>query len=103
MDARRAAPLVRRIGPLLAELNLPVDRRHPERTRARLETALSRLVEDGVIGAWAYTAEAQAVLASLPARRWVEQWQALTVVVRPAPTIAAHYAAIAVAPRVPRA
>jgi hypothetical protein len=40
MDARRAARLVRRIGPLLEELNLPVDHRHPERTRTRFEAAL---------------------------------------------------------------
>jgi hypothetical protein len=44
-----------------------------------------------------------AVQGVLPARRWVEQWQALTVVVRPSPASAAHYAAVAVAPRVPRA
>lgn len=95
MDAGRAAPLVRRIGPLLDELNLPVDRRHPERTRARFEGALGRLVRDGVIGAWSYTPAAQDTLASLPARRWIDTWRGLTITVRPAAAVAAHYAAMA--------
>jgi len=95
MDAKRAAPLVRRIGPLLDELNLPMDQRHPERTRARFERALGRLTQDGVIGAWAYTPAAQDILASLPARQWIETWRGLTIALRPASAVAAHYAALA--------
>ena len=83
MDARRAggAPLVRRLGPLLDELGLPLDRRHPERTRSRCEAALDRLVRDGVIGAWAYTSAARTDLAALPARRWLDQWRAATIAI----------------------
>jgi hypothetical protein len=101
MDARRAAPLVRRIGPLLRELNLPIDRRHPERTRARFEGALARLARDGVIGAWTYSPAARDRIATLPARHWIAAWLALTVVVQPAAVVAAHYAAIGV-PRASR-
>jgi hypothetical protein len=92
MDAKRAVPLIRRIGPLLDELCLPVDRRHPERTRTRLEAALNRLVRDRVIGEWEYTAKARATLAALAARRWVDQWRQLTISFAPTPTVAARYA-----------
>ncbi len=81
MDARRAAgkPLVRRLDLLFDELSFPMDQRHPERTRMRCETALDRLVHDGVIGAWTYTASARAALAALPARRWLERWRGLSI------------------------
>lgn len=95
MDAKRAAPLIRRIGLLLDELRLPVDRRHPERTRARLEAALNRLVRDGVIGGWDYTATARAALATLSARQWVDQWRELTIAVTASPVVAARYAPLA--------
>lgn len=87
MDARRGggAPLVRQIGLLLDEMHLPMDRRHPERTRARCEAALSRLARDGVIGAWSYTLAARTALAGLPARGWLERWRRLTIAVT-APT-----------------
>ncbi len=99
MDAKRTAPLVRRIGPLLDELNLPMDHRHPERTRTRFERALGRLTQDGVIGAWIYTPAAQDILASLPARQWIETWRGLTIALRPSPAVAAHYAALATVAR----
>jgi hypothetical protein len=85
MDARRAGgqPLVRRIGRLLDELHLPVDRRHPERSRARCEAALDRLARDGVIGGWGYTATAHASLAALPARRWLELWRDVAISITP--------------------
>jgi hypothetical protein len=76
-------------------LCLPVDRRHPERTRTRLEAALNRLVLDGVIGEWEYTAKARATLAALAARRWVDQWRELTISVAAPPTVAARYAPLA--------
>lgn len=88
MNARRGgvAPLVRQIGPLLDELNLPVDRRHPERTRARCEAALDRLARDRVISTWSYTPSARMALAALPARGWLERWRRLTIMV----TVPAH-------------
>ncbi len=93
MDARRArgAPLVRRLGPLLDELCLPMDRRHPERTRTRCETALNRLARDGVIGAWVYTFRSQADLAALPARRWLDLWRGAAIAIS-APHRPAHTA-----------
>jgi hypothetical protein len=76
-------PLMRRIGRLLDELHLTMDRRHPERSRARCEAALDRLARDGVIGAWGYAATAQVTLAALPARHWLERWRELTIAVTP--------------------
>ncbi len=98
MDARNGRPLVRRIGPLLDELHLPVDRRHPERTRVRFETALQRLARDGVIGAWDYTPEAHDTLATLPSRGWLERWQDMSIAVTAAPMVQERYSSIRPAP-----
>jgi len=84
MDAKNARPLVRQLGLLLDELNLPYDRRHPERTRTRFEAALARLVTDRVIGGWRYTDATSERLASLPTRGWLVEWQAATIAVAPA-------------------
>jgi len=98
MDAKNERPLVRRIGPLLDELHLPLDRRHPERTRARFETALHRLARDGVIDGWDYTAGARSVLATLPSRRWIDWWRDTTVAITPPRAIQDRYASIRSAP-----
>jgi hypothetical protein len=92
MDARHGRALVRRVGPLLDELCLTVDWRHPERTRARLEAALTRLARDGLIGGWDYTAASRVRLAVLPVRHWMPQWRAATIAVTAATPVAAHYA-----------
>lgn len=94
MDAKNGRPLVRRIGPLLDELHLPVDRRHPERTRGRFETALHRLARDGVIDGWDYTGEARGVLATLPSRGWLEWWRDTTITITPSGAIQGRYASI---------
>jgi len=98
MDAKNGRPLVRRIGPLLDELHLPVDRRHPERTRARFETALHRLARDGVINGWDYTAEARGVLARLPSRGWIEWWRGTTITITPPRAIEDRSASISSTP-----
>lgn len=94
MDAKNERPLVRRIGPLLDELHLPMDRRHPERTRARFEAALHRLARDGVVDGWDYTAQARGVLATLPSRGWIEWWRGTTVSITPPRAIRDRYASI---------
>ena len=91
MDARRSRPLVRRIGTLLDALRLPSDLRHPERTRARFEAALERLVSVGVIGGWGYTTEALATLQALPARHCADLWRRTTVQVTPTAALTARY------------
>jgi len=98
MDAKNGRPLVRRIGPLLDELHLPVDRRHPERTRGRFETALHRLARDGVIDGWDYTGEARGVLATLPSRGWLEWWRGTTITITPSRAIQDRYASISSTP-----
>ncbi len=104
MDAKNARPLVRQVGLLLDELHLPYDRRHPERTRARFEGALGRLVTDGVIGGWGYTDAAKERLAALPSRGWLVEWQAATIALTPAspPTRAATTDAVTATAPPPR-
>jgi hypothetical protein len=86
MDQKQRGPLRREIGKLLQELNLPVDERHPERSRKRFATAMDRLVRDGCIGGWNY-ADPDAS-DRLPSRGWLPTWLALMVdIQRPAPTI----------------
>jgi len=98
MDAKNGRLLVRCIGPLLDELHLPVDQRHPERTRGRFETALHRLARDGVIDGWDYTGEARDVLATLPSRGWVDWWRGTTVIITPPRAIQERYASISSTP-----
>jgi hypothetical protein len=69
-----SAVITRRIGLLFHDMSLPVDDRHPERTRARFEKAMNRLVEDKQIDAWQYHEEI-----NLPARKWFDQWQELSI------------------------
>lgn len=65
------ATIKRTVGKLIDELALPVDERHPQRTRDRFEQALNRLIADGVIDAWQYPKDN----ASLPARGWLATWR----------------------------
>lgn len=66
------AALITPVGVLLQELSLPMDERHPEKTRTRLENALDRLCADRQIAAWAYEDDRPV----LPARRWLPVWLA---------------------------
>lgn len=76
---RLRMPLTRRVGTLLESIGLAPDPRRPQRTRDRLERALNRLTEDGVIGGWCYSAD----VGALPARRWLALWLDMMVQVEP--------------------
>jgi len=87
----------RQIGTLLDELNLPLDTRHPERTKARLHRALDHLVRDGVIGGWDYTKKGKEIAAALPARGWLEDWLTAALWLTPPPALKDHYAPLTAA------
>lgn len=84
------ASIKRNVGKLIDELALPVDERHPERTRQRFERALERLQTDGQIDTWEYDSEN----ATLPARKWLETWRGWNVRIGAAPLTSAKYAQI---------
>ena len=87
----------RQIGTLLDELNLPLDMRHPERTKARLHRALDQLVRDEVIGSWDYTKKGKEIAAALPARGWLADWLMASLWLTPTPAMKDHYAPLAAA------
>ncbi|MBX6361617.1 MAG: hypothetical protein IRZ03_16240 [Acidobacterium ailaaui] len=72
--------LHRAVGTLLETNSLPVDKRNPERTRARLEQALDRLVADHFIDEWHYAEQVK-----LPARGWLAIWKQQILVISAAP------------------
>jgi hypothetical protein len=82
--------ITRKVGDLIDELSLPVDHRHPERTKQRFGRAMDRLVDDGQISSWKY-AEANALL---PASKWLETWRAHQVVVAATAEITSKYHSI---------
>jgi hypothetical protein len=90
MDQKQRGPLRRPIGKLLQDLNLPLDDRNPQRCRARFETAMNRVTQDGCIGGWAYADPPQAKAKVMPARGWLPTWLALKIdVQRPAARVGA--------------
>jgi hypothetical protein len=74
IGASYKAPLRRKVGGLFDELYLPINKSDPSRTMKRFEAAMDRLVTDGVLGGWTYTAESKARLQKLPARGWLPDW-----------------------------
>jgi len=71
MNAAGGGVFNREIGKLLDERSLPIDRRHPERTKQRFEKALNRLVEAHIIDSWEYVEGVQ-----YKARGWIDTWLA---------------------------
>jgi hypothetical protein len=79
-NARRRAPHVRlRVASLLEDAALTPDPARPQRCRDRLERALDRLRDDGVIAGWGYERDP----ADLPARRWLSLWTDMIVWIAP--------------------
>jgi hypothetical protein len=72
--------LRRSVKELLEANALPIDRRNPERTRARLEKCLNQLRQDGFIDNWLYPDQS-----SLPARGWLEEWKQRIILISAAP------------------
>lgn len=71
------APTRRNVGAVLHELGLAdaFDRRNPERTVRRFAAAMDRLRDDGQIGGWRLTDEAQAWYdGARTARGWLDDW-----------------------------
>lgn len=62
-----------KIETLLTEAGVKILAREPARTRERLEAALDRLAEDGVIAAWQYGKGWPET--DLPRQGWLEQWR----------------------------
>ena len=79
---RRDRALRLRVTTLLDNAALVPDPTRPQRTRDRLERALSRLASDDVIAAWEYEGDP----GLLPARAWLPIWQEMIVRVTPAAT-----------------
>ncbi len=65
-----------RVETLLIKAGLEVNVRFPSRTRDRLEKALDRLQEDGLIAHWEYAAHLD-----LPERKWLRSWQQANITV----------------------
>lgn len=85
-----AETLRRRAGTLLENSGIEPESANPQRTRARLEKALTRLQTDGVIAGWAYEVSP----GTLPARSWFIQWQNRVITIQPPVGIAEHYRAL---------
>lgn len=90
-----------KVGTLLAGINEKPEERRPARQRERLEKALDRLHQDGVVAGWQY--EEGCDEEELSGHAWQEKWLSWGVVIEPCERIRAHYAGIgggdAVAPR----
>jgi len=70
INAQHASNMItRRVGLLIHDLSLPIDDRHPERTRNRFQQAMQTLVQDRQIDEWEYQEQEP-----LPARNWLNQW-----------------------------
>src|SRR6266487_2776365 len=83
--------LKRNIGDLIKELSLPVDERHPERTKQRLNQAMDNLVSDSIISAWEYHQDN----AKLPSRKWLDQWLGWDILVHATSSTTERYQNIA--------
>jgi len=81
-----------RVATLLAAIGATVDRRHPGRTRARLERALDLLLADLVIAAWQYDHwdEGHATR-----QGWVDHWLQATMLIEPPEVIQQQYQRLA--------
>jgi hypothetical protein len=82
---RRGEPLARRVTTLLTNAGLEADPARPQRTRDRLEKALTRLTEDGVLAGWRYQRDP----GDLPARRWLPLWCDMLVSIEPPDVVVA--------------
>jgi len=73
---------------LLEAADLEENRRRGARIRERLEQALERLLDEGVISAWQYDRWDEATAEQ---RDWFDQWLQATIVVEPPDEVLDHY------------
>ena len=73
--------IILKIGTLITELSLQLNKRDPEKTRQRFERAMGTLQEDGIIEVWGYP-ETNPLL---PARNWQPLWLEWDIFVSVAP------------------
>jgi len=84
-------PAIRRkVCDLLETANIPADASRPKRAQSRLDKALDRLQEDGVIGIWRPLIEP----GTQPARGWFARWLQSMIEIEPPEFIQAKYAKI---------
>lgn len=72
-DAFGGATMKRSVRSMLQENSLPLNEGSPEKTKTRLEKALSRLKEDGHIDSWSERQYREA-MAKRPAHHWLDLW-----------------------------
>lgn len=77
-----------RVKTLLEAADLEENRRRGARIRERLEKALERLLDEGVISAWQYDRWDEATAEQ---RDWFDQWLQATIVVEPPNEVLDHY------------
>ena len=80
-----------RVGNLLETISIKPNERFPLRTRERLEKALDRLQDDGVIARWEY----QRWEEELPTKGWLATWLEWTFLVTPPEEVIHYYTSIA--------
>lgn len=78
-----------KVGTILEEIGLEVEKKNPARTKERLENALDRLKERGAIAGWEY--EGRADEAIVGTRGWADKWLDWRVAVEPPDFIMDHY------------
>jgi hypothetical protein len=89
INASYGGMIKRKIRDLIQELSLPIDERHPERTKQRFEKAMRRLVTDTQIELWQYEQNGQ-----LPSKKWLETWLDREVVITATPAVQDAYISI---------
>lgn len=83
-----AEPL--RVQTILDKISLVVDPAHPARTKDRLEAALDRILDKGIIAGWQYVDWDEA---AAPRKGFVEAWARSSITIEPPDEIRDHYRA----------
>ncbi len=89
--AGRSESVTLHVSTLLGESGLEASARNPQRTRDRLERALERLLQDGVIVHWQYLRD----LRQLPSRGWLDDWLAMAIEIVPPAELREQYSRLA--------
>lgn len=93
INGKNAKTLTRRVGAVLEELSLPIDKRNPERTYQQFKQAMEHMAQDGVFAKWHY--QDQTFEANRKARGWLVDWLNQMVVVTATAETSQQYQQIA--------